>query len=118
MPILLLSPFSPCPTFSWKKYAQIVVRDYVSGAMENTSAIIYGDFVQKTNRELIDNHNDYYDPLLKEARLARYVDHEAYAHIRADLADRGTIADIYRTNEVADRCGHGCIRGSACEKMW
>ncbi len=45
--------------YPWDKYSQVVVRDYVSGAMENTTAVIYGDFVQKTKRELIDNHNDY-----------------------------------------------------------
>ena len=30
----------------------------------------------------IDNHNDYYDPALKEARLARHADHPNYKHIR------------------------------------
>lgn len=44
--------------YPWPKYAQIVVRDYVSGAMENTTAVIFGEFVQKHKRELIDNHND------------------------------------------------------------
>lgn len=46
-------------SFPWDKYAQIVVRDFVSGAMENTSAVVFGEFVQKTERELIDNENDY-----------------------------------------------------------
>ena len=45
--------------YPWDKYAQVVVRDYVSGAMENTSAVIFGDFVQKTSEELIDNSNDF-----------------------------------------------------------
>ncbi|HEY2583415.1 MAG TPA: M1 family metallopeptidase [Mucilaginibacter sp.] len=40
--------------FAWNKYAQIVVRDYVFGAMENTSATLHGEFVQVTPRELID----------------------------------------------------------------
>lgn len=40
--------------YPWQKYHQIVVRDYVSGAMENTSAVIHGDFVYQTKRELID----------------------------------------------------------------
>lgn len=40
--------------YPWKKYAQIVVRDYVSGAMENTTAVIFGDFMQKRREELID----------------------------------------------------------------
>ena len=45
--------------YPWQKYSQVVVRDYVSGAMENTTAVIFGDQVQKTDRELIDNDNDY-----------------------------------------------------------
>jgi aminopeptidase N len=44
--------------YPWNKYAQVVVRDYVSGAMENTSATLHGDFVQKNNRQLIDASND------------------------------------------------------------
>jgi aminopeptidase N len=44
--------------YPWDKYAQVVTKDYVSGAMENTGAVIFGDFVQKTSRELIDNDND------------------------------------------------------------
>jgi aminopeptidase N len=44
--------------YPWSKIAHVVVRDYVSGAMENTTAIVYGEFVQKTGRELIDNDND------------------------------------------------------------
>ena len=41
--------------YPWDKYSQIVVRDYVSGAMENTGAVIFGDYVYKTERELLDN---------------------------------------------------------------
>jgi len=40
--------------YPWTKYSQVVVRDYVSGAMENTTAVIHGDFVQQTKREMID----------------------------------------------------------------
>ena len=40
--------------YAWPKYAQIVARDYVSGAMENTSATLHGDFVYQTDKELID----------------------------------------------------------------
>jgi UDP-glucuronate 4-epimerase len=36
----------------------------------------------------IDNHNDYYDPSIKEARLARHINHPNYTHLRIDLADR------------------------------
>ncbi len=41
--------------YPWQKYAQIVARDYVSGAMENTTATLHGDFVcYQTTREIID----------------------------------------------------------------
>jgi aminopeptidase N len=40
--------------FPWPKYAQVVVRDYVSGAMENTSASLFGEQAQATARELLD----------------------------------------------------------------
>ena len=40
--------------YPWNKYSQIVVRDYVSGAMENTSATLHGAYVQATPRELLD----------------------------------------------------------------
>ncbi len=47
----------------------------------------------------IDNHNDYYDPSLKEARLARHVEHPNYTHLRIDLADRVTMADCFATHK-------------------
>ena len=40
--------------YPWNKYAQIVARDYVSGAMENTTATLHGEQVQLTDRELLD----------------------------------------------------------------
>ncbi|WP_035566885.1 M1 family metallopeptidase [Hymenobacter sp. IS2118] len=40
--------------YPWNKYAQIVARDYVSGAMENTTATLHGEQVQMTDRELLD----------------------------------------------------------------
>ncbi|MFT5777109.1 MAG: aminopeptidase N [Crocinitomicaceae bacterium] len=43
--------------YVWDKYTQIVVRDYVSGAMENTGAVIFGDYVYKTDRELLDGND-------------------------------------------------------------
>jgi aminopeptidase N len=41
--------------FPWEKYAQVAVRDYVSGAMENASATVHGSAIQLTRRELLDN---------------------------------------------------------------
>ncbi len=45
----------------------------------------------------IDNHNDYYDPAIKEARLERFVDHPNYTHLRIDLADRKAIEGTFAT---------------------
>jgi aminopeptidase N len=40
--------------YPWKKYTQIITRDYVSGAMENTTAGIFGEYMQAHERDLID----------------------------------------------------------------
>lgn len=47
----------------------------------------------------VDNHNDYYDPAIKEARLARYADHSNYTHLRIDLADREAMKDCFATHK-------------------
>lgn len=44
--------------YPWNKYSQIVVRDYVSGAMENVSATLHGEFLNRTDREMIDRDNE------------------------------------------------------------
>ena len=43
----------------------------------------------------IDNHNAYYDPALKEARLAQFVAHASYSHQRADLADAAAVNQAF-----------------------
>lgn len=43
----------------------------------------------------IDNHNNYYDPAIKEARLSRFADHPNYVHLRIDLADRKAIEECF-----------------------
>lgn len=43
----------------------------------------------------IDNHNNYYDPALKEARLERHANHQNYMHIRMNLEDREAIAKVF-----------------------
>ncbi len=50
--------------FPWNKYSQVVVRDYVSGAMENTTASLYMDELQMTKREMLDG--DYEDIIAHE----------------------------------------------------
>lgn len=45
--------------FPWDKYSQVIGYDYVSGAMENVSASLFGAFNLKDTRELADDNNDY-----------------------------------------------------------
>ena len=44
----------------------------------------------------VDNHNDYYDPSLKEARLARHANHPNYTHIKMNIEDRDGIAKLFK----------------------
>jgi len=44
--------------FPWPKYSQVVVRDFVSGAMENTTASVFMEDLHATSRELIDYNWD------------------------------------------------------------
>jgi len=60
--------------YQWNKYSQIVVRDYVSGAMENTTAVVHGEAAQQKKGQLIDN-NEW------EGTIA----HELFHHWFGDL---------------------------------
>lgn len=59
--------------YAWDKYSQIVVREYVSGAMENTSATIMMDGLQITKRETLDKNWD------------NIIAHELFHHWFGDL---------------------------------
>ena len=60
-------------TYPWSKYHQVVVREYVSGAMENTTGVIFGDFMYQDEGEHLDgNYEDV-------------VSHELFHHWFGDL---------------------------------
>ena len=46
----------------------------------------------------IDNHNDYYDPKIKEARLQQLEKYSNYQHYRVDLCDQNSIEDIFKNH--------------------
>jgi UDP-glucuronate 4-epimerase len=63
----------------------------------------------------IDNHNSYYDPALKEARLALFADHPGYTHLRADLADAHAIDKAFadfRPQRVVNLAAQAGVRYS------
>lgn len=43
-------------SYPWVKYAQMVGRDFVSGAMENTTAVLHKEDAQQDSRELLDGN--------------------------------------------------------------
>ena len=47
----------------------------------------------------LDNLNAYYDPALKEARLAQLAQHPAFQFVRLDLADRAGMAALFGRNQ-------------------
>jgi aminopeptidase N len=44
--------------YQWDKYAQIAVRDFVAGAMENTSMTVHAENIQIDTRALLDGNSD------------------------------------------------------------
>ncbi len=61
-------------SYVWPKYAQMVGRDYVSGAMENTTAVLHGERAYQTDSQLMDEN--YF-----ESTIA----HELFHHWFGDL---------------------------------
>jgi UDP-glucuronate 4-epimerase len=62
-----------------------------------------------------DNLNAYYDPTLKEARLARLTAHPNFTFVRGELADRPTVADTFaehRPDRVVNLAAQAGVRYS------
>ena len=49
----------------------------------------------------LDNHNDYYDQDLKEARLNRHIKHKNYRHYRFGINEKNRIDELFK-NEAFD----------------
>jgi UDP-glucuronate 4-epimerase len=47
----------------------------------------------------IDNHNDYYDPGLKESRLMRLEKYSNYLHYRIDLSNKKDLEEIFQNHK-------------------
>lgn len=68
--------------FPWQKYNSVIVRDYVSGAMENTTATVFGEFVQQTDRDLLDEtYEDVVSHELFHSWFGDYVTTESWSNI-------------------------------------
>jgi UDP-glucuronate 4-epimerase len=47
----------------------------------------------------LDNHNDYYDPAIKEARLEKLASRDSYTHVRADLAGQLAVDNVFECHK-------------------
>ena len=45
----------------------------------------------------IDNHNDYYDPKIKEARLSRLEEYPNYHHTRFDISNKKDLGELFKS---------------------
>ena len=54
-----------------------------------------GDFVAG-----VDNHNDYYDPKIKDARLKRLIKYSNYKHYKVDISDRKSLDQVFKENKI------------------
>src|SRR5450432_924675 len=69
--------------FPWAKYSQITGRDYVSGAMENTTATLHTDALQQDARELVDGN-----------KFEEYIAHELFHQWFGDLVTTESWSNI------------------------
>ncbi|WP_310398213.1 M1 family metallopeptidase [Hymenobacter sp.] len=79
--------------YPWDKYAQVAVRDYVSGAMENTTATTHGHTIQATRRELLDANYQ-----TAESTIA----HELFHHWFGDYVTTESWANLPLNESFAD----------------
>ncbi|HEV3326566.1 MAG TPA: M1 family metallopeptidase, partial [Puia sp.] len=77
--------------FPWQKYDQIVGRDYVSGAMENTTCTLHGESANQDARELTDG-NQWEDVIA----------HELFHHWFGDLVTCESWSNITLNESFAD----------------
>ena len=63
----------------------------------------------------IDNHNDYYDPKIKEARVKILKKHSNYKHYKVDISDQSSLEIIfkkYKPNKVINLAAQAGVRYS------
>lgn len=73
---------------------------FITGTAGFIGAAVALQLLEQDERVVgLDNHNDYYDPALKEARVAGLVAYSNYQHVCADVADRVAMAEVFARNK-------------------
>ena len=47
----------------------------------------------------VDNHNDYYDPKIKDSRLTILTNNDSYSHYKEDISNKKQVDDIFNTTK-------------------
>lgn len=68
--------------YPWDKYSQIVIRDFVAGAMENTGAVTFYDGMNIDNRQYLDDNGE------------DIISHELFHHWFGDLVTAESWANL------------------------
>ena len=77
--------------YVWDKYSQIVVRDFVSGAMENTTAVVHGESAYQSKGDLVDGN--MWEPVIA---------HELFHHWFGDLVTTENWSNISLNESFAN----------------
>jgi len=77
--------------YPWVKYAQIVGRDYVSGAMENTTATLHREGLQQNARQLTDGN-----------KYEEYIPHELFHQWFGDLVTAESWSNLTLNESLAN----------------
>lgn len=81
--------------FPWPKYSQMIVRDYVAGAMENTTAVIFTEAIQGDERTLLDKPD-----------RGRIIAHELFHHWFGNLITCNTWGQLALQESFAEWGAH------------
>lgn len=77
--------------YPWPKYSQMVGRDYVSGAMENTTATLHQESAYQNSRELLDGNE-----------WEHVIAHELFHHWFGDLVTSESWSNLTVSESFAD----------------
>jgi aminopeptidase N len=86
--------------YPWNKYDQVIVRDYVSGAMENTTASLFGEFMNENFREIGDkNFEDVVAHELFHQWFGDYVTCESWSNITVNESFANYSEQLWRAHK-------------------
>jgi len=93
--------------YPWDKYSQVIADDFVTGAMENTSAVIFFEGLHMTDRELLDSN---YEPIIAHEAahhwFGDYVTCESWANIALNESFATYAEIIWERHKYGNDAGH------------